>query len=112
VRAVLRRSAARPPQRVEYGELVIDGARREVTRSGNIVHTTRREFELLQLLACNPGRTFSRPTLLEDVWGYAWAGPSDTVTVHIRRLRSKIEHDPSQPRHLVTVHGVGYRFEP
>jgi two-component system response regulator RegX3 len=54
----------------------------------------------------------SRADLLEDVWGYDWIGPTDTVTVHVRRLRSKIEVDPSNPRHLVTVHGVGYRFDP
>jgi DNA-binding response OmpR family regulator len=92
--------------------LVVDGERRELLRSGHVVHTTRKEFALLHLLACNPGRAFSRADLLQDVWGYDWIGPTDTVTVHVRRLRSKIEADPSNPRHLVTVHGVGYRFEP
>jgi DNA-binding response OmpR family regulator len=112
VRAVLRRADGHhPARRVECGELVIDGERREVLRGGESVHTTRKEFELLHVLACNPGRTFSRTTLLEQVWGYAWAGPTDTVTVHVRRLRTKIEADPSDPRHLVTVYGVGYRFE-
>ena len=112
VRAVLRRAAC---PAAAAGRVRRAGDRRRPARGdpvGELVHTTRSEFELLQLLACNPGRTFSRPTLLEEVWGYAWAGPSDTVTVHIRRLRAKIEPDPSQPRHLVTVHGVGYRFEP
>jgi DNA-binding response OmpR family regulator len=113
VRAVLRRAdgpAIR--QRIVAGDLVIDGERRQVFRGGEPAHTTRREFELLYLLASNPGRTFSRSALVEEAWGYAWAGPTDTVTVHVRRLRQKIEADPSSPRHLVTVYGVGYRFEP
>ena len=113
VRAVLRRATdGNGARRVVCGELVVDGARREVLLSDQPVHTTRKEFDLLYLLATNPGRTYSRAVLLEDLWGYAWAGPTDTVTVHVRRLRSKIEADPSQPRHLVTVYGVGYRFEP
>jgi DNA-binding response OmpR family regulator len=76
------------------------------------VHLTRKEYELLELLASHPGRTFTRTDLLEQVWDFAWDGDSSTVTVHIRRLREKIEDDPSEPRHLVTVWGVGYRFEP
>jgi DNA-binding response OmpR family regulator len=112
VRAVLRRSEGRAvQQRIVAGDLVIDGERRQVTRAGQPTHTTRREFELLYLLASHPGRTYSRAILVEELWGYAWAGPTDTVTVHIRRLRQKIEADPSIPRHLVTVYGVGYRFE-
>jgi DNA-binding response OmpR family regulator len=113
VRAVLRRAAGgNGARRVVCDDLVVDGARREVLRADQPVHTTRKEFDLLYLLATNPGRTYSRSELLEDLWGYAWAGPTDTVTVHVRRLRSKIEADPAQPRHLVTVYGVGYRFEP
>jgi DNA-binding response OmpR family regulator len=112
VRAVLRRAAGRAARRrIVAGDLVIDGERRAVSRAGAPAHTTRREFELLYLLASNPGRTYSRAALVEEVWGYAWTGPTDTVTVHIRRLRQKIEADPSNPRHLVTVYGVGYRFE-
>ena len=99
-------------RRVCHGDLVVDGERREVRCAGSAVHTTRKEFALLHLLACHPGRTLRRSALLEDVWGYAWIGPTDTVTVHVRRLREKIEADPSNPRHLVTVHGVGYRFDP
>jgi len=113
VRAVLRRSDRRDRDRTAvHGPLVVDGARRELLLDGAPVHTTRKEFELLHLLACHPGRTFSRAELLEEVWGYAWTGATDTVTVHVRRLRAKIEPDPSSPRHLVTVHGVGYRFDP
>jgi DNA-binding response OmpR family regulator len=113
IRAVLRRAEGRADRRrIVAGDLVIDGERRQVTRVGEPAHTTRREFELLYLLASNPGRTYSRAALVEELWGYAWTGPTDTVTVHIRRLRQKIEADPSDPRHLVTVYGVGYRFEP
>lgn len=113
VRAVLRRADGNGARRrIVAGDLVIDGERRVVTRGGDAAHTTRREFELLYLLASTPGRTYSRASLLEEVWGYEWTGPTDTVTVHVRRLRQKIEADPSDPRHLVTVYGVGYRFEP
>lgn len=113
IRAVLRRAEGRAARRrIVAGDLVIDGERRQVTRVGEPAHTTRREFELLYLLASHPGRTYSRAALVEELWGYAWTGPTDTVTVHIRRLRRKIEADPSVPRHLVTVYGVGYRFEP
>jgi DNA-binding response OmpR family regulator len=113
IRAVLRRGEGRAARRrIVAGDLVIDGERRQVTRVGEPAHTTRREFELLYLLASHPGRTYSRAALVEELWGYAWTGPTDTVTVHIRRLRRKIEADPSDPRHLVTVYGVGYRFEP
>jgi len=113
VRAVLRRSSGRPGARtVQFGDVVIDGERREVRRAGVALHTTRKEFELLHLLACNPGRTFTRSALLEEVWDYAWAGQGDTLTVHMRRIREKVEADPSRPRHLITVRGVGYRFDP
>jgi DNA-binding response OmpR family regulator len=115
VRAVLRRGgagSAANPGPLSFGELRIDPARREVRVAGNPVKLTRKEFDLLYLLASEPGRTFTRPRLLEEVWDFAWNGDSATVTVHIRRLREKIERDPSDPRHLVTVWGVGYRFEP
>lgn len=113
VRAVLRRSNGRPGARtVQFSDVEIDGERREVRRAGTALHTTRKEFELLQLLACNPGRTFTRSALLEEVWGYSWAGRGDTLTVHMRRIREKVEPDPSRPRHLITVRGVGYRFDP
>lgn len=111
VHAVLRRSSP-ADGRLAFDELEIDPARREVVRAGRVVHTTRKEFELLHMLASNPGQVFSRPQLLESVWGYMWTGATDTVTVHVRRLRAKIELDPSKPRRLVTVHGVGYRFDP
>jgi DNA-binding response OmpR family regulator len=116
-RAALRRGArpgpqhgARPP--LVAGGLEIDRDRREVRRGSTPLHLTRKEFDLLELLASHPGRTFSRTELLETVWDFAWDGDSSTVTVHVRRLREKIEPDPSEPAHLVTVWGVGYRFEP
>jgi two-component system, OmpR family, phosphate regulon response regulator PhoB len=112
VRAVLRRAGPDGRARLEFDELAIDPLRREVTRAGEVVHTTRKEFELLHLLASHPGRVFTRSELVESVWGYVWSGDTETVTVHVRRLRAKIEPDPSSPRRLITVHGVGYRFEP
>ncbi len=95
-----------------FGDVEIEGPRRTVSRSGEPVRLTRKEFDLLYFLASRPGTTFARSKLLEEVWDFAWDGDSATVTVHIRRLREKIEDDPSKPTHLVTVWGVGYRFEP
>jgi DNA-binding response OmpR family regulator len=116
VRAVLRRSARsgelHPAAVLRYGDIRVDARRREVRLRDQPVSLTRREFELLALLASNPGTAFSRAELLERVWDFAWAGDSSTVTVHIRRLREKLEVDPSSPRHFVTVWGVGYRFDP
>lgn len=114
VRAVLRRATAAVPASgtVATGDLSLDLDRRLLAVRGEPVHLTRKEFELFAYLATQPGVTFTRTQLLEDVWDFAWDGDSATVTVHVRRLREKIEEDPSQPRHLLTVWGVGYRFEP
>jgi len=114
IRAILRRGerGARDGASLVMGRLEIDRDRREVRRDAASLHLTRKEYDLLELLASQPGRTFTRTDLLEKVWDFAWDGDSSTVTVHIRRLREKIEDDPSEPRHLVTVWGVGYRFEP
>jgi DNA-binding response OmpR family regulator len=114
VRAVLRRVRTTPLRGravLEYGDLRIDGSRRDVTVRGEQIKLTRKEFDLLHLLASHPGVTFTRSELLEEVWDFAWEGDSSTVTVHVRRLREKIERDPSSPRLLLTVWGVGYRFE-
>ncbi len=113
IRAILRRRERTANDGAPFvvGRLEIDRGRREVRRDASPVHLTRKEYDLLELLASHPGRTFSRTDLLEKVWDFAWDGDSSTVTVHIRRLREKIEDDPSEPRHLVTVWGVGYRFE-
>ncbi len=114
VRTVLRRSgntSARAEQ-LEFDDLTIDGASRIVTRDGEPVTLTAREFDLLWFLASNPRRVFSRSHLMDRVWGHAPALDTGTVTVHIRRLREKLEADPAHPAHLQTVWGVGYRFDP
>ncbi len=114
VRAVLRRTngpAARAEQRT-YGDLVVDGGSREVTRAGERVALTAREFELLWFLSSHPRLAFSRDQLMDRVWGHATAVDTGTVTVHVRRLREKIEADPANPVHVHTVWGVGYRFDP
>jgi DNA-binding response OmpR family regulator len=116
VRSVLRRSGgnepATAPPVLTFGDLEIDSARREARLAGSTVKLTRKEFDLLAHLAASPGVTFTRTQLLEDVWDFAWDGDSATVTVHVRRLREKLEEDPSNPTRIVTVWGVGYRFEP
>jgi DNA-binding response OmpR family regulator len=114
VRSVLRRAGEPPsaPSPIRVGELEIDPAAREVRRRGRRLDLTPREFDLLHFLASHPGRAFSRLDLLDELWDLAFDGDPSTVTVHVRRLREKIEDDPSKPRHLVTVWGVGYRFDP
>jgi DNA-binding response OmpR family regulator len=115
VKAVLRRAAepfpSHPEPRLSFDGLVIDPAAREVMLDGTLVALTAREFDLLSFLARSARRAFRREQLLEHVWGFTY-GDTATVTVHIRRLREKIERDPSAPLHLVTVWGVGYRFDP
>jgi len=114
VKTVLRR--ARDPivhdARLEFGDLEIDGAAREVRRGGVVQKLTAKEFDLLWFLASNPRHVFSREQLMDRVWEYQAALDTGTVTVHVRRLREKIEEDPSKPRRLETVWGVGYRFMP
>ena len=114
VRTVLRRMqpAERTDERRSFGEVEIDAATRDVRKSGAPVQLTAREFDLLWFLAGNPRRVFSRDQLMSRVWGYEAAVDTGTVTVHVRRLREKIEGDPSNPRHLETVWGVGYRLVP
>ena len=112
VRTVLRRSG--PPkrrgERLSFDGLDIDAGAREVAKRGERLRLTAKEFDLLYFLASNPRRVFSRDHLMERVWGYSAALDTGTITVHIRRLREKIEDDPSRPRLLETVWGVGYRF--
>jgi DNA-binding response OmpR family regulator len=114
VRTVLRRAgpARAAPERLEVGEIALDAGSRQVTRAGRPVTLTAREFDLLWFLASNPRRVFSRSNLMDRVWGHTPAHDTGTVTVHIRRLREKLERDPAAPRHLHTVWGVGYRFDP
>ena len=113
VRSVLRRApGGASARRVEAGPLLIDAGTREVTRDGVALKLTAKEFDLLWFLAGNPRLVFSRDQLMDRVWGYEAAFDTGTVTVHVRRLREKIEEDPSRPRHVQTVWGVGYRFVP
>ncbi len=115
VKAVLRRSARQPEQggdTLRFGDLRIDARTRTVEDGRGPVQLTAREFDLLFFLASNVGQVFSRAQLMDQVWDYEFAGDTSTVTVHMRRLRSKVEVDPSRPRHLKTVWGVGYKFEP
>jgi DNA-binding response OmpR family regulator len=114
VRTVLRRTApsGSPHERLSFDGLEIDAETREVRKRGELVRLTAREFDLLWFLADHPRQVFSRDLLMDRVWGYAPALDTGTVTVHIRRLRAKIEDDPSHPRFLETVWGVGYRFVP
>jgi DNA-binding response OmpR family regulator len=93
------------------GDLLVDAARRVATRGGTELALTVREFDLLVFFMSHPDRAFRRTELLESVWGWTF-GDHSTVTVHVRRLREKIEPDPARPRRIVTVWGVGYRFEP
>ncbi|HEX5165659.1 MAG TPA: response regulator transcription factor [Thermomicrobiales bacterium] len=112
VRAVLRRvgrGEAQAAAVLDFGRLVIDLRAHEVLVEGEPVSLTAREFELLQLLAESPRQVFTREQLFERLWGAY--GDRHTLTVHIGRLREKIEEDPASPRYIVTVWGVGYRFE-
>ena len=113
VRAVLRRAptARKVVDRLESGDLVLDLISRRATRNGEELHLTHKEFDLLATLMRNQGAVLSRDLLLERVWGYDYAVRTKTVDVHVRWLREKIEDEPSRPRRIVTVRGVGYRFE-
>jgi two-component system response regulator ResD len=114
VDAVLRRVEAPVDQRpaIELDDLFIDPAARRVLVAGVEAQLTMREFDLLLFLVRHPGQVFSRNQLMDAVWQYSFYNDTSTVTVHMRRLRSKIEADPAEPRHLQTVWGVGYRFQP
>jgi DNA-binding response OmpR family regulator len=116
VRAVLRRvhPTTRPTAEatLNYGDLRVEPPARQVVLRGHEVSLTAKEFDMLYLLARHPRQVFSRNQLLEQVWGLSDYIDPSTVTVHIRRLREKIEDDPANPAHIVTVWGVGYKFEP
>jgi DNA-binding response OmpR family regulator len=114
VRSVLRRSTPAAPveERLEFGEVELERASRGVRKAGVDVRLTAKEFDLLWFLAAHPRRVFSRDQLMASVWGYRSALDTGTVTVHIRRLREKIEDDASRPQHLETVWGAGYRLMP
>lgn len=113
VDSVLRRTgdtAPTLPTVLTDGDLIVDSARHLVTRGQSQLALTSREFDLLRFLIANPGTAFSRDDLLQQVWGWS-IGDRSTVTVHVRRLREKIEKDPTHPERLLTVWGVGYRWE-
>jgi DNA-binding response OmpR family regulator len=113
VKAVLRRSVYQQPYEgdtMRFEDLSINPKTRQVISGGNEVELTAKEFDLLWFLAQHPRQVFSRDQLLNDVWDYSYAGDTSTVTVHIRRLREKIEADPARPRYVQTVWGVGYKF--
>ncbi len=113
VDSVLRRAGERPvpdDERLVDGDLVVDCAEHVATRSGHRLALTVREFDLLRFLLRNPGIAYTREQLLSEVWGWSF-GDQSTVTVHVRRLREKVEPDPPRPRRLVTVWGHGYRWE-
>lgn len=115
VRALFRRDDAllyesSPSRPISVGGLRIDPARRETRIDGRHVELTAKEFDLLTFFASHPGRVFTRGELLDRVWGYVHGGYEHTVNTHINRLRRKIEPDPKDPRYVLTVWGVGYRF--
>lgn len=116
VKAIFRRievdneSRDEMPSRIVFDDLEIYPDKRKVQMNEDDVDLTTKEFELLLLFASNPGKAYSRQQLLNLVWGYQYDGYSHTVNSHINRLRSKIEHDPSQPKYIKTVWGMGYRF--
>jgi DNA-binding response OmpR family regulator len=113
VASVLRRAGGTPaaePETLRDGDLEVDVAARVARLAGAELALTVREFDLLAFLLRNPGRAFSRAELLERVWGWTF-GDQSTVTVHVRRLREKVEADPAAPARIVTVWGVGYRYE-
>jgi two-component system response regulator ResD len=117
VRAVMRRLGREQPEAesdrsLEFNELTINPRSRVVTISNSSVELTAKEFDMLYLLAQHPKQVFTREQLLERIWGGAQYIDPGTVTVHVRRLREKIELDPSHPTRLLTVWGVGYKFEP
>ena len=111
IHAVLRRVGEATISEIAFGEVTVAHCSRQVEVSGQSVSLTAREFDLLWFMAGHPNQVFSRESLLDNVWGLDFSGDPSTVTVHMRHLREKVEQDPSAPRHLVTVWGVGYRFD-
>jgi len=114
IKAVLRRSneVAAPPvnQLLEYGDLIIDPEKRKVTSALKQIELTKKEYELLHLLAKHPGINYSREQLLDQIWGYQFQGFERTVNSHMNRLRNKIEYDNDEPKYIITTWGVGYKF--
>ncbi|WP_044338220.1 response regulator transcription factor [Rossellomorea aquimaris] len=116
VKNVLRRTYSTPKREAErevlkWKDLHIDLDKRKVVVAGKEIDMTLKEFDLLTLLAGHPSQVFSKSQLLETLWGYEYLGDANTINVHIRRLREKIEVDPSEPQWIKTVWGIGYKFE-
>lgn len=116
IRALLRRSEFREKnpevaRRIDAGDVVIDIERHEVIVRGNAMTMPLREFELLALLAAHPGRVLTRDHLISRLWGADYVGDTKTLDTHIKRLRAKVEADPQEPERIVTIRGVGYKFE-
>jgi DNA-binding response OmpR family regulator len=113
IRALLRRARPSIPgqSKLTFGELEVMPEEGMILRGGEEVHLTKTEFRLICELAQNPGKVLSREQLLDQVWGYGYFGDGRLVDVHIRRLRTKVEDDPANPRHVVTVRGLGYRLQ-
>lgn len=119
VKAHMRRSETdfadrqeKPAEKLEIGCFVLDFNRYELYKNGKLMEITIREFDLVKFLASQPNKVFSRQSLLESVWGYEYYGDDRTVDVTVRRLREKVEDDPSEPRYIMTKRGVGYYFQP
>lgn len=116
VKAIFRRMSAissrevKTTQQLAAGDLAVDVERRSVTLAGNAIDLTAKEFDLLLHFVQNPGRVYTRDQLLDFVWGYSHSGYEHTVNSHINRLRSKIEPDPAKPKYVLTVWGIGYKF--
>jgi len=113
IRALLRRARASDPAspHLRFGDLEVIPDQGVIRRDGEEVHLTKTEFKLLVELASSPGKVFSRETLLDKVWGYDYFADGRLVDVHVRRLRTKVEADPANPRHVVTVRGLGYKLQ-
>ncbi|WP_106211120.1 MtrAB system response regulator MtrA [Glaciihabitans tibetensis] len=109
IRTRLRPAAESPTELLQVGDLVLDIAGHEVRRGDSRINLTPLEFELLLALAMKPQQVFTREMLLEQVWGYHYKADTRLVNVHVQRLRAKVEHDPDNPRIVMTVRGVGYR---
>ena len=119
VKAHMRRSETdfadrqeKPTEKLEIGCFVLDFNRYELYKNGKLMEITIREFDLVKFLASQPNKVFSRQNLLESVWGYEYYGDDRTVDVTVRRLREKVEDDPSEPKYIMTKRGVGYYFQP
>lgn len=113
VKAIFRRISTTTTvdsELIKYDDITIDCSRREVYKDGNLIEMPLKEFELLKLLILNKGKVLSRELLLEKIWGFDYYGETRTVDVHIRYLRQKIEDDDSNPTHIETIRGIGYRF--